>query len=90
MPIGEPEKRRERLRVTLMLLALVGAAFLGAALGLVWQSSGLGMTDEEKAAAALAEAAEEEAAAIEEAQGDADAQEADDEDDDAPPPPTSA
>jgi hypothetical protein len=32
-----------------MALALVVAAFLGAAIGLVWQDSGLGGTDEDEA-----------------------------------------
>lgn len=42
MAIGGPRKRREPLNIWLMALALVAAAFTGAALGLVWQSSGLG------------------------------------------------
>ena len=37
MPIGGPARPRESLRVWLMLAALVIAAFVGAATGLVWQ-----------------------------------------------------
>ncbi|WP_338241432.1 hypothetical protein [Aurantiacibacter hainanensis] len=40
MAIGRPRKRSASLRVGLMLFGLVVAAFLGAALGLVWQQSG--------------------------------------------------
>ena len=84
MAIGEPEKRRESLRVWLILIALVVAAFLGASLGLVWQSSGLGKSDEEKAAEEMAEAqAAEEAAEAEDA-----AEE--EEEEEGPAPPTSA
>lgn len=39
---GEPPRRRASLHVIPMALALVLAAVLGAAVGLVWQSSGLG------------------------------------------------
>lgn len=48
--------RRPRLGVRAMLLALVLAAFLGGALGLVWHGSGL--SGEEPAADSAAEAAE--------------------------------
>ena len=40
MAIGNPGKRKASLGVVLMLAALVFAAFLGAAVGLVWQNSG--------------------------------------------------
>lgn len=40
MAFGSPRKRSASLRVGLMLIALVIAAFLGAAVGLVWQQSG--------------------------------------------------
>lgn len=40
MAFGRPRKRSASLRVGLMLVALVIAAFLGAAVGLVWQQSG--------------------------------------------------
>jgi hypothetical protein len=42
MALGPAGKRREPLHVIPMALALVLAAFLGAALGLVWQASGFG------------------------------------------------
>jgi len=42
MMLGRSGRRREPLHVWIMALALVLAAFLGAALGLVWQSSGFG------------------------------------------------
>ena len=45
MAIREPVRTRPPLGVFRMALALVIAAFLGAALGLVWQSSGLGDPD---------------------------------------------
>lgn len=52
-----------------MAIALVGSAFLGASLGLVWQTSGLGdaddsaaeLSDEAKAAQAAADEADEKA-----------------------------
>ena len=47
--------RKPRLGVRAMLLALVLAAFLGGALGLLWHSSGLG--DEEPAADSATETA---------------------------------
>lgn len=53
MPLGSSGRRNEPLHVIPMALALVLAAFLGAALGLVWQSAGFG--DEEEAAAAADE-----------------------------------
>lgn len=37
MPIGGPARPREPLRVWLMVGALLIAAFLGAATGLIWQ-----------------------------------------------------
>ena len=48
MALGPPGRRNEPLYVMPMALALVLAAFLGAALGLVWQSAGF---DEEEEAA---------------------------------------
>ena len=38
MAIGPPGRRPDPLNVTAMALALVLAAFLGAALGLLWQA----------------------------------------------------
>lgn len=40
MAIGNPRRRTASLGVVWMLAALVIAAFLGAAAGLVWQNSG--------------------------------------------------
>ncbi|MES2699959.1 MAG: hypothetical protein V4647_10145 [Pseudomonadota bacterium] len=45
------ETRKPRLGVWRMALALVLAAFLGGALGLIWQSTGLGDADEAASAA---------------------------------------
>ena len=42
MPLGPPGRRNEPLNVIAMALALAFAAFLGAALGLLWHASGLG------------------------------------------------
>ena len=42
MTLGSPSRRNDPLYVGRMALALVLAAFLGAALGLVWQSAGFG------------------------------------------------
>ena len=42
MSLGPSSRRNEPLYVVPMALALVFAAFLGAALGLVWQSAGFG------------------------------------------------
>ena len=50
MALGPPGRRNEPLHVGIMALALVLAAFLGAALGLVWHWSGL--CDDEPPAAA--------------------------------------
>ncbi len=47
---GEPPRRRPPLYVIPMGIALVLAAFLGAAVGLVWQSSGLGEEPVERSA----------------------------------------
>ena len=69
MAIGERRKARQPLHVWAMAAALVVAAFLGASLGLVWQTSGLGDSDEdtpeqtEEAAEAEAEAREADEAA---------------------------
>lgn len=53
MTLGSPNRRKEPLYVVPMALALVAAAFTGAAIGLVWQSAGFGAKD---AAAASAKA----------------------------------
>lgn len=45
MALGQPNRRNEPLHVVPMALALVLSAFLGAALGLVWQSAGFGEED---------------------------------------------
>ena len=45
MTLGSSGRRDEPLYVMPMALALVLAAFLGAALGLVWQSAGFGGED---------------------------------------------
>ena len=42
MPLGPHGRRNEPLNVIGMALALVLAAFVGAALGLIWHASGLG------------------------------------------------
>ena len=42
MAIGPPGRRSEPLYVIPMAIALVLAAFAGAALGLIWHASGLG------------------------------------------------
>lgn len=42
MPIGTSGRKPEPLYVIPMALALVFAAFVGAALGLVWHASGFG------------------------------------------------
>ena len=55
MTLGSSGRRNEPLYVVPMALALVLAAFLGAAVGLVWQSAGFG-GEEEKAAAPAGEA----------------------------------
>lgn len=49
MPLGPSGRRNEPLNVLWMAGALVLAAFLGAALGLIWHASGFG--DDEPAAA---------------------------------------
>ena len=51
MSLGPPTRRNEPIYVIPMAFALVLAAFLGAAIGLVWQSSGLGSGDETAAPA---------------------------------------
>ena len=42
MPLGPSGRRKEPLNVIAMALALVLAAFLGAALGLAWHALGSG------------------------------------------------
>jgi hypothetical protein len=54
MPLGPSGRRNEPLHVIAMALALVLAAFLGAAAGLIWHSSGFG-GEEEPAAGAQAD-----------------------------------
>ena len=49
MALGPSGRRNEPLHVIPMALALVLAAFLGAALGLIWQSVGLGGGEEQPA-----------------------------------------
>ena len=51
MSLGQSGRRNEPLYVIRMALALVLAAFLGAALGLVWQSAGFGGGGEAEAPA---------------------------------------
>jgi hypothetical protein len=46
MVFGVSRKPPESLRIGWMAAALVAAAFLGASLGLVWQSSGFGDADD--------------------------------------------
>ena len=46
MPLGPSGRRPEPLNVIWMAGALVLAAFIGAALGLIWHASGLGSDDE--------------------------------------------
>jgi hypothetical protein len=46
MPLGPSGRRNEPLNVIAMALALAFAAFLGAALGLIWHASGFGGDDE--------------------------------------------
>jgi hypothetical protein len=50
MSLGPSGRPNDPLHVIAMALALVLAAFLGAALGLVWQSAGFGGGDEAVAA----------------------------------------
>lgn len=47
MQLGPPGKRSEPLNVIPMALALVLAAFLGAALGLIWHAAGFGAAEEQ-------------------------------------------
>jgi hypothetical protein len=54
MPLGPPSRRKEPLNVITMALALALAAFLGAALGLIWHASGFGDSDEAAARASQA------------------------------------
>ena len=46
MALGQASRRNDPLHVVPMALALVLAAFLGGAMGLVWQSAGFGGDDE--------------------------------------------
>jgi len=47
MALGPPRRKSAPLGVPWMALALIFAAFLGAVLGLVWQSSGIGKDKDE-------------------------------------------
>ena len=49
MHLGPPSRRKEPLNVIAMALALALAAFLGAAMGLIWHASGFGDSDEKTA-----------------------------------------
>ena len=51
MALGPSGRRNEPLNVIGMALALVLAAFVGAALGLIWHASGLGGEEEPAAEA---------------------------------------
>jgi len=51
MSLGTPGRNNDPLHVGAMALALVLAAILGAALGLIWQSAGFGDDGESEAAA---------------------------------------
>jgi hypothetical protein len=55
MTLGTPGRPKARLGVIPMALALVVAAFLGASLGLVWQSTGLGKNGSDDAENALSD-----------------------------------
>jgi len=48
MALGPSSRLNDPLHVVPMALALVLAAFLGAAVGLVWQSAGFGGEDQSK------------------------------------------
>jgi hypothetical protein len=50
MPLGPSGRRNEPLNVIAMALALVLAAFFGAALGLIWHASGFAAEEEPAAA----------------------------------------
>ena len=52
MALGPSGRRHEPLNVIAMALALGLAAFLGAALGLIWHASGFSAEEEPPAAAA--------------------------------------
>ena len=52
MALGQASRRNDPLHVIPMALALVLAAFLGGAMGLVWQSAGFGGEDDAAAPAA--------------------------------------
>lgn len=58
MPLGPPSRKSPPLGVLPMALALIVAAFLGAAIGLVYQASGLGDADEEAEAASTEQASD--------------------------------
>jgi hypothetical protein len=50
MPLGPSGRKSEPLHVFWMALALVVAAALGGALGLIWQATGFGSESEPQAA----------------------------------------
>ena len=58
MSLGPSGRPNDPLHVIAMALALVFAAFLGAALGLVWQSAGFGGEDGKAAKPAATSAAD--------------------------------
>jgi len=47
MPLGPPGRRNEPLNVIGMAVALVIAAIVGAAAGLIWHASGFGSEEEQ-------------------------------------------
>ena len=55
MVLGRPDGPKPVFGVWRMALALAGAAFLGGALGLIWQSAGFGDEDEAGEEAELVE-----------------------------------
>ena len=54
MALGPSGRRNEPLNVIAMALALVLAAFLGAALGLIWHAAGSATTEDARRAALAA------------------------------------
>lgn len=54
MALGPSGRKNEPLNVLAMAAALVLAAFLGGAMGLLWHASGFGGDDEPEAAGAAA------------------------------------
>ena len=58
MMLVRPPRGERSLGAIWIALALVLAAFLGASLGMIWHSSGLGSTSDEEAEAAADQPAE--------------------------------